>query len=73
MATISAKVFEHHKSDRRYIDIVHYVVKKQLTAKMKINDSFVNDLIDDQLRGYRKVISELGERLNFFNVESRIL
>ncbi|WGQ10790.1 site-specific integrase [Pedobacter gandavensis] len=85
MATVSAKVFEHHKktdgtynvkicvhhkSDRRYFDTVHYVVKKQLTAKMRIKDSFVNDLVDEQLKGYRKVISELGEKINFFTAES---
>lgn len=85
MATVSAKVFEHHKkadgtynvkicvhhnNQRKYIDTVHYVVKKQLTAKMKIKDNFINDLIDEQLKGYRKIISELGEKLNFFNAES---
>ena len=85
MATVSAKVFEHHKKtdgtynvkisvhhkgQRKYIDTVHYVVKKQLTAKMKIKDNFVNDLVEQQLRGYRKIISELGERLTFFNAET---
>lgn len=85
MATISAKVYEHHKKadgtynvkicvhhkdQRKFIDTNHYVVKKQLTAKLKIKDNFVNDLIDDQLKGYRKIISELGEKLNFFNAES---
>lgn len=85
MATVSAKVFEHHKkadgtynvkicvhhnNQRKYIDTVHYVVKKQLTTKMKIKDIFINDLIDEQLKGYRKVISELGEKLNFFSAES---
>ncbi|RQO79087.1 recombinase [Pedobacter sp. KBW01] len=85
MATVSAKVFEHHKktdgtynvkicvhhkSQRKYFDTVHYVVKKQLTAKLKIKDSFVNDLVDEQLKGYRRIISELGEKLNYFNVES---
>lgn len=85
MATVSAKVFEHHKKadgtynvkicvhhnkQRKYMDTVHYVVKKQLTTKMKIKDSFVNDLIDQQLKGYRKIISELGERLAFFTAET---
>jgi len=86
MATISAKVFEHHKkktdgtynvkicvhhmNQRRYIDTAHYVVKRQLTSKMKVKDDFVNDLIYEQLKGYRKVISELGERLSFFDAES---
>ncbi|WP_113663442.1 site-specific integrase [Pedobacter nanyangensis] len=85
MATVSAKVFEHHKktdgtfnvkicvhhkAQRKYIDTVHYVVKKQLTTKMKIKDIFVNDLVEQQLRGYRKIISELGERLDFFTAET---
>jgi integrase len=85
MATVSAKVFEHHKkadgtynvkicvhhnNQRKYIDTVHYVVKKQLTAKMKIKDTFINDLVDQQLKGYRKIISELGERLEFFTAEN---
>jgi integrase len=85
MATVSAKVYEHHrkadgtynvkvcvhhKNQRKFIDTNHYVVKKQLTGKMKIKDNFVNNLIDEQLKGYRKIISELGEKLNFFNAES---
>jgi len=84
MATVSAKVYEHHKKadgtynvkicvhhkdQRKFIDTSHFVVKKQLTAKLKIKDNFVNELIEDQLRSYRKVIGELGERLNFFTAE----
>ena len=85
MATVSAKVYEHHKKtdgtynvkicvyhkeERKFIDTSHFLVKRQLTPKLKIKDNFINDLIEDQLRGYRKVIGELGERLNFFNAES---
>jgi len=71
MATVSAKVYEHHHKDqRKFIDTNHYLVRKKLTTKLKIKDGFVNDLIDDQLKGYHKVISELGEKLNFFNAES---
>ena len=85
MATVSAKVYEHHKkadgtynvkicvhhkNQRKFIDTSHYVVKKQLTVKLKLKDNFVNNLIDEQLKGYRKIISELGEKLNFFNAES---
>lgn len=85
MSTVSVKIFEHHKkadgtynvkicvhhkSQRKYIDTSHYVVKKQLTAKMTIKDNFVNDLLYEQLKGYRKIISELGEKLSFFTVES---
>jgi len=76
MATVSAKVFAHHrktdgtynvkicvqhKNQRRYIDTVHYVVKKQLTSKLGLKDDFVNDLIHEQLKACRKTISELGK------------
>jgi hypothetical protein len=84
MATVSVKIFEHdkkadgtynvkicvhHKDQRRYIDTAHYLVKKQLTAKLKIKDRFITDLIDEQLRDYRKIISELSEKLDFFSAE----
>jgi integrase len=85
MATVSAKVYEHHKKadgtynvkicvhhkdQRKFIDTNHFVVSKQLTAKLKIKDRFITDLIDEQLRDYRKLISELGEKLDFFSAEA---
>ncbi|MET3114162.1 hypothetical protein AAKU52_001895 [Pedobacter sp. CG_S7] len=75
MATVSAKVYEHHKKadgtynvkiyvhhkdQRKSFDTDHYLVKKQLTAKFNINDIFIADLVDEDLRDYRKVISELS-------------
>lgn len=83
MATVSAKVFKHHKKtdgtynvkicvhhneQRKYFDTAHYLVKKQLTVKMVVKDEFINDLLYQQLRGYRKLISELGSRIEFFIV-----
>ena len=56
MATVSAKVFEHHKKadgtwnvkitiyhkdERKFIDTTHFVSKKQLDAKFKIKDKFL--------------------------------
>ena len=85
MATVSAKVYEHHKkndgtynvkicvhhkSERKFIDTSHYVVKKQLTKDFKIKDPFVVEKVDRQLREYRKVISELDDRLIYFTAES---
>ena len=85
MATVSAKVYEHHKKadgtynvkicvhhkdQRKFIDTNHYVVKKQLTPKLKIKDRFITDLIDEQLRDYRKMIGELGEKLDFFSTDA---
>lgn len=85
MATISARIYKHHKkadgtynvkicvhhkNQRKYIDTAHYVVKKQLTTKMKIKDTFINDLVEDQLRGCRRIISDLGEWLDYFKRET---
>ena len=85
MATISAKVFEHHKKSdgtynvkicvqhkrlRKYLDTNHYVVKKQLTKDFKIKDPFIADKVEQQLREYRKEISELGDKLDFFTAET---
>lgn len=85
MATVSAKVFEHHrkadgtynvkicvhhKNLRRYLDTNHYVVKKQLTKDYKIKDPFIADKVEQQLRDYRKMISELDEHLDYFTPES---
>lgn len=85
MATVSAKVFEHHKKadgtynvkicihhkgQRKYLDTNHYVVKKQLTKDYKVKDPFIADKVEQLLRDYRKVISDLDERLDYFTAES---
>lgn len=85
MATVSAKVFEHHKKAdgtynvkicvqhkrlRKYLDTTHFVVRKQLTKDFKVKDPFIADKVEKQLRDYRKMISELDERLDYFTAES---
>ncbi|SFC49734.1 Phage integrase SAM-like domain-containing protein [Parapedobacter composti] len=85
MATVSAKVYEHHKkadgtynvkicvhhkSERKFIDTNHFVVKKQLTKDLKIKDPFIADKVEQQLRDYRKMISDLDDRLDYFTAES---
>jgi len=85
MASVSAKIFEHHKKadgtynvkirvyhngERKYIDTAHYVVRKQLTKDFKIKDPFVADIVEQQLRDYRKVISDLEGKLDFFSAET---
>ncbi|MGV6946429.1 site-specific integrase [Sphingobacterium sp. CZ-2] len=85
MATVSAKVYEHHKkadgtynvkicvhhkSERKFIDTNHFVVKKQLTKDFKIKDPFVADKVEQQLRDYRKMISDLDDRLDYFTATS---
>ncbi len=87
MATVTSKVFEHHKKSdgtynvkicvrhkglRKYLDTVHYVVKRQLTKDLKIRDPFVAEKVENQLRDYRKAISELEGKLDFFTVESLV-
>src|SRR5690606_24460428 len=85
MATVSAKVFEHHKKAdgtynvkicvqhkrlRKYLDTTHFLVRKQLTNDFKVKDPFNADKVETQLREYRKVISELDDRLDYFTAES---
>jgi hypothetical protein len=85
MATVSAKVFEHHKKadgtwnvkiiiyhrdERKFIDTTHFVNKKQLDAKFKIKDRFLLRLIDNALDNYRETISQLGAKLDFFSCEA---
>lgn len=85
MASVSAKIFEHHKKadgtynvkirvyhkgERKYIDTAHYLVRKQLTKDFKIKDPFVADIVEQQLRDYRKVISDLESKLDYFSAET---
>lgn len=85
MAIVSAKVFEHHKKAdgiynvkicvqhkrlRKYLDTTHFVVRKQLTKDFKVKDPFIAEKIEKQLRDYRKMISELDDRLDYFTSES---
>ncbi|QQT25640.1 site-specific integrase [Sphingobacterium spiritivorum] len=85
MATVSAKVYEHHKkadgtynvkicvhhkSERKFIDTNHFVVKKQLTKDFKVKDPFIADKVEQQLRDYRKMISDLDDRLDYFTATS---
>ncbi|WP_313157058.1 site-specific integrase [Sphingobacterium multivorum] len=85
MATVSAKVYEHHKKsdgtynvkicvyhkgERKFLDTNHYVVQKQLTKTKKIKDTFVLDKLNEQLKEYRKAISDLDAMLENFTAES---
>jgi len=84
MATVSAKVYEHHKKDdgtfnvkiivyhqqvRRHLDTSHFLSKKQLTAEYEIKDKFIKKLIDETLDDYRQEISNLGNKLEFFTCD----
>jgi len=85
MATISAKIYKHHKKSdgtynvkicifhkgqRRCINTNHYLVRKQLTSMFKIKDRFIADLVERQLIDYRRIVSELGNKLNSFSSEA---
>jgi len=85
MATISARIYKHHKkadgtynvkvcifhkAQRRYINTNHYLVGKQLTSKLKIKDKFIADIVERQLIDYRRTVSELGSKLNSFSSEA---
>lgn len=90
MATVSAKVYEHHKKvdgtynvkigiyhkgEKKFIDTPHFLSLKQRTKvkgkkEFKIKDPFVLEIVDKKLKEYRKTISELENKLDFFTVES---
>src|SRR5258708_10469659 len=88
MATVSAKVFEHHQkddgtwnvkicvyhqNDRKYMETSYFVSKKQLDAKFKIKDKFLNKIIEGTLDDYRETISQLGNKLDFFSSEALMM
>lgn len=85
MATVSAVVYDYHKKadgtynvkirvfhkkQRKLIDTTHFVSEKQLDSKFRIKDKFLNKLLDEKLDEYRRVISELGNKLNFMTIEN---
>jgi integrase len=85
MATVGIKVFKHHKKadgtynvkirvshkgGNHYIDTTHFVTGKQLTAKFKVKDTFIIDLLNETLKGYRKAISELEVKIELYNSET---
>lgn len=58
MATVSAKVFEHHKSDRRYIDTVHNhrVVRNSLVDYFKRDAVSVTEINSNMLLSYERYL-----------------
>lgn len=84
MATLSAKVYRHHKKadgtynvkiciyhnlTRVFIDTEHYVTEKKLTKELKIKDVFINSCLNKTLDEYRNSVSSLGKRLKHFSAE----
>src|ERR1700709_2582931 len=85
MATLSAKVFKHHKkadgtynvkiyiyhnSVRAYMDTEHYVTDKKLTKDLQIKDMHLLSVLGRTLDDYRKSISELGPKLELLDAHS---
>jgi len=84
MATVNAVVYEHHKKadgtynvkikifhqkKRAHIETTHFVSAKQLTPKLQVKDKFLLRILDGILDDYRRAISELGTRIEFFTAE----
>lgn len=84
MATLSAKVYRHHKkadgtynvkiciyhnSSRVFIDTEHYVTDKKLTKELDIKDVFINSCLNKALDEYRIAVSSLNKRLKNFSAE----
>jgi hypothetical protein len=84
MATVNAVIYDHHKrADGTYnvkikifhhkkkvhIETAHFVSKKQLDHDLQIKDRFILKVLEETLEDYRRAISELGPRLDFFTAE----
>jgi len=59
----------YHQNDRKYLETSHFISRKQLDAKFKIKDKFLNKIIEGTLDDYRETISQLGNKLDFFSVK----
>ncbi len=85
MATVRAVVLSHgkkkdgtwnvkirisYKRKSSYINTQHYVVQKQLRSDLAIKDQTLLSMLNPVLDGYRKKISELGEKLQRYTAES---
>ena len=84
MATVSAKIYEHHKKaggtfnvkyvvyhqgERKFIDSPHFLSKRQITKEFEIKDKLVLKWIEETLDDYRTLVSGTGYRLDFFTCE----
>jgi len=68
--TWKVKIIVTHNRNKGYIETQHYVVEKQLRRDYTIKDQFILSALNPVLDGYRKKISELGEKLNFHTAKS---
>jgi integrase len=68
--TWNVKIIVTHNRNKGYIETQHYVVQKQLRKNYEIRDQFILSTLNPVLDGYRRKISELGEKLNFHTAKS---
>ncbi|HEY2583637.1 MAG TPA: site-specific integrase [Mucilaginibacter sp.] len=79
MATLSAKVYKHHKkadgtynvkvcihhnTKRVFIDTEHYVTERKLDKSLRIKDAFLNRILHALLDDYREAVSQLGAKVD---------
>lgn len=69
-ATWNVKIRVTLNRKHSYLDTDHYICVKQLTNKFRIKDQFILDALYPKLRDYRKLIGELGERINSYNAQA---
>lgn len=80
MATVSAKIYEHHEKtdgtfnvkyviyhqgERKFIDSPHFISKRQITKEFEIKDKLVLKWLNETLDDYRTLINGIGYRLDF--------
>ncbi|WP_183580677.1 phage integrase SAM-like domain-containing protein [Mucilaginibacter sp. X5P1] len=61
--TYNVKIRLHHKNERRLIKTQYYVSQRHLNDKLQITDPIINNLTNDTIYDYRRIISKLGKAL----------
>ena len=58
-----------HKRISKYISTEYYLTRKQLTKDFEIKDQHTLDKIEDQIRSYRKKVTELSTTIDVMSCE----
>src|SRR5690606_3997048 len=68
--TYNVKIRVFHKGEKTFIDTVQFVGAKRLTMKRQIKDQILLDCLEKKLKRYRKLISKLDYRIDYFTAQS---
>ncbi|WP_256009468.1 site-specific integrase [Desertivirga xinjiangensis] len=70
--TYNVKIRITHQRVSRYLNTNHYVTDKQLKKDLSIKDNILLMNLDKIINGYRRKISEIEDRLDYFDCKSLV-